>query len=65
MSRAGFDTLNNILEEIKANLPFEGEEILEAFRIMSDEGLMMNLSMILSKLRNDLMSPLLVSEILC
>ena len=45
---------------MKANLPYSDQEIREAFKSITQEGIIMNLSMILSKLRTDLRNPILV-----
>jgi hypothetical protein len=55
-----FMTLNNIIESIKQNLPKSSNEIKEGFTYIIEEGIIMNFSIIMNKLRNDLHHPLLV-----
>lgn len=57
-----FKSMNDIIDKIRENLPKSKFEIEAAFNFMIDEGLVMNISMIVQKLSKDLANPLLVRK---
>lgn len=61
MFNTSFDTINKCLEAIRGNLPESVTELHAAFDSMIKEGLIMNISLLLSRLSStDLQNPLLV-----